>query len=345
MTSIYYLIPNLYRSPTFTLSRLAKHIIKRDAIHYIQRCMFQSQKPTGGVKVIYQHCMLLRELGIDAKPVLMGKYHGNLFHFDIPTVKYDEVIDIINADDIVVATEFKPYEGLLFKDATKILFLQNWIGLTKWLSPEDKHKSYFDLGYNKVITCSQFCSEYVQEHMNIPATTITNGIDLSLFQPDGTKRIPMRVLAMSRKNPKDLETIKTLLKNSDYDIRVVDGLTQSELIKEYQSADIFVATGYPEGFSLPPLEAMACGCVVIGFTGGAGREFMRHNETALVAEDADCQAVADMLLSLQDNPEKKEKIRLKGVAKANEYGLENTKKELKSFYSELFNYSKNSKAK
>lgn len=345
MTSIYYLIPNLYRSPTFTLSRLAKHIIKRDAIHYIQRCLFQSQKPTGGIKVIYQHCMLLRELGIDAKPVLMGSYHGNLFHFDIPTVKYDEVVNTIKPEDIVVATEFKPYEGLLFKDATKILFLQNWIGLTQWLAPKDKERSYIELGYNKVITCSQFCSEYVQEHMNIPAVTITNGIDLSVFQPEKTKRISNRVLAMSRKNPTDLETIKKLLKNSDYDIRVVDGLTQNQLIEEYQSADIFVATGYPEGFSLPPLEAMACGCVVVGFTGGAGAEFMLHNETALVAKDGDCLDVANMLLSLQKDSTKKEKIRNQGLAKASEYGLENTKQKLESFYSKLINSSQNSKAK
>lgn len=343
MTKIYYLIPDLYKKEPFTLKRLFKNIIKKNTINYFFSCFIQSQKPAGGIKVIYQHCMLLQELGIPAKPVLMGKYHGNLFHFDIPTVEYDEVINTVNSEDIIVATEFKPYDGLLFKDATKILFLQNWIGLTKWLSPEDREKSYLDIGYHKVITCSQFCSKYVEEHMNIPAITITNGIDLSLFQPDKTKRIPKRVLAMSRKNPIDLETIKQQLKNSDYDIRVVDGLTQNELIEEYQSADIFIATGYPEGFSLPPLEAMACGCVVVGFTGGAGSEFMIHNETALVAEDGDCQAVIDILLTLSAEPEKKETIRLQGLAKANEYSLENTKIALNSFYQKLIISSKNIK--
>jgi glycosyltransferase involved in cell wall biosynthesis len=341
---IFYVVPDLRRKLPFSFRSFIKHTINGGVIKYLKSCLFREKKPIGGVKVIYQHCMLLRDLGFDAKVVLMGNYHGNYFDFETPTVKYEEVINTITTKDIVVATEFKPYQGLLFKETTKILFLQNWMGLTMWLMPDDRKRSYIELGYHKVITCSKFCSEYVQEHMNIPAYTITNGIDLGLFQPDEKKRIPMRVLAMSRKNPKDLETIRSLLKYSDYDIRVVDGLKQNELIEEYQSSDVFIATGYPEGFSLPPLEAMACGCVVVGFTGGAGREFMLHNETALVAEDGDCKTVVEMLLGLLDNPQQKEKIRIQGLAKAKEYGLENTKLELQSFYNELFNSSKISKA-
>lgn len=332
MKKVYYLVPDLYRKLPFSLKALCRHLMKGSATEYLKRCLFQVQKPAGGIKVIYQHCMLLRQLGIDAKPLLMGNYNGNFFHFEIPTVKYEEVVDSIGSSDIVVATEFKPYEGLLFKEATKVLFLQNWIGLIKWLEPKDREFNYLDLGYSTVITCSRFCTEYVKEHMNIPVTTITNGIDLNLFTPADEKRIPNRILAMSRKNPEDLKSIIKLLKTVSYDIKIVDGLTQEQLIDEYQSADIFLATGYPEGFSLPPLEAMACGCVVVGFSGGAGSEFMLHNETALVAEDGDCQSVVGMLTALCDNPDEKEKIRKLGIAKSLEYSLENTKKDLENFY-------------
>lgn len=335
MTNIYYLIPDLGRRLPFSFKTFLKNIFKGGLVNYLKSCIFKVDKPIGGVKVIYQHCMLLRELGFDAKPLLMGKYHGNFFHFDVPTVSFNDVQSQIKDTDIVIATEFKPYEGLLFQEPIKILFLQNWMGLTKWLEQEDKEKTYLELGYNKVMTCSQFCSTYVEQHMNIPVDTITNGIDLNLFQPSEDKRILNRILVMSRKKPTDLATILNLLKDSIYDIRIVDGLTQNQLINEYQSADIFVATGYPEGFSLPPLEAMACGCVVVGFTGGGGGEFMLHNQTALVANDGDCQSVADMLLALSNDPVKKEKIRLQGIAKAREYSLENTKFELESYYNKL----------
>ncbi|WP_417550274.1 glycosyltransferase family 4 protein [Methylophaga sp.] len=340
---IFYIIPDLHQRTPFSLKALLKNIFRLKTINYLQKCFIRKHKPAGGIKVIYQHCLLLRELGYSVHPVLMGEYHGNFFHYDIATVKFKEIINTITENDVVIATEFAPYQGLLFKKATKILFLQNWVGLIKWLKPEDKEKNYFQLGYDSVITCSQYCSEYVEQHMKISATTITNGIDLFSFKPEPQKRIPNRILAMSRKNLADLKIIKHFLNNSDYEIRIVDGLTQKQLIDEYQSADIFLATGYPEGFSLPPLEAMACGCMVVGFTGGAGREFMLHNETALVAEDGDCQAVVEMLLALQAEPEKKETIRLQGLAKANDYGLKNTKLELDSFYQQLINSSKNIK--
>lgn len=43
-----------------------------------------------------------------------------------------------------------------------------------------------------------------------------------------------------------------------------------------RSSHIFLATGFPEGFSLPPLEAMASGCIVVGFAGLGGWDYMRQ---------------------------------------------------------------------
>jgi glycosyltransferase involved in cell wall biosynthesis len=38
---------------------------------------------------------------------------------------------------------------------------------------------------------------------------------------------------------------------------------------------MFLALGYPEGLSLPPLEAMKSGCIVLGYSGYGGLEYMR----------------------------------------------------------------------
>jgi len=37
---------------------------------------------------------------------------------------------------------------------------------------------------------------------------------------------------------------------------------------------VFLSSSHPEGFGLPPCEALACGCVVIGYHGGGGKEFL-----------------------------------------------------------------------
>ena len=40
-------------------------------------------------------------------------------------------------------------------------------------------------------------------------------------------------------------------------------------------ATIFLTFSNQEGFGLPPVEAMACGCLVVGYHGHGGKEFLK----------------------------------------------------------------------
>jgi glycosyltransferase involved in cell wall biosynthesis len=53
-------------------------------------------------------------------------------------------------------------------------------------------------------------------------------------------------------------------------------LGREEVAEVLSSCHIFLSTGFPEGFALPPAEAMACGCVPVGFSGLGGFEYMRN---------------------------------------------------------------------
>ena len=59
-----------------------------------------------------------------------------------------------------------------------------------------------------------------------------------------------------------------------WEIVPVGGLHQDELAEVFGTAQIFISLSHREGLGLPPAEAMASGCYVIGFTGDGGREFM-----------------------------------------------------------------------
>lgn len=336
MNKIYYLIPDIKVRRKWSFIIAFKSIFKGQFFQYLGSCFIKKEKPVGGIKVIYQHCQMLNELGYDAFPLMMGDYSGNFFGYNNEIKKFANEKENIKEGDVVVATEFEPYEGLVFRNSLKVIFVQNWWGVLKRLKPEDRHLDYIKLGYDHVFTCSQYCSEYVSENMNIQASTITNGIDLDVFCESNIQRKSNRVLAMSRKNPADLEKLKKLLSKTDIELHVVDGLSQSELILEYQSAEIFITLGYPEGFSLPPLEAMACGCIVIGFTGGGANEFMINEHTALVSNDGDCEGVYKNIIRIQQDYGFKERLRRNGLKMASNYDLKNTKKQISDYYETIF---------
>lgn len=332
MSKIYYIIPDLHRRE-FNIRSFVKSIWHGKVGEYIRDNVFRKHKAVGGIKVIYQHCMMLKKLGYEAYPLIMGSYVGNFFGYDLELKYIKDVGFQLDEDDIVISTEFLPYQGLMFNGGVKVLFMQNWINIDRMLKKEDIGKNYFDLGYDHVITCGAYCSQMVSEKMEIKSTAITNGIDQEKFYNKPEVRIPGRVLALSRKNIDDLREIIKLVENSGtkVDLVVADGLTQAELIEEYQKADIFLATGYPEGLPLPPLEAMNCGCATVGFTGGGAREYMIDNVTAMVSDDGDCIGAAKNLTALLNDPSLKERIRKHGSKKANRYTLENTKTQLGNF--------------
>ena len=52
---------------------------------------------------------------------------------------------------------------------------------------------------------------------------------------------------------------------ADFEIVPFINISQNEVIRILKDSLIFLSFGYPEGFGLPAAEAMACGCVTIGF--------------------------------------------------------------------------------
>lgn len=337
---VFYLIPN-YSSyeAEFSFKRVIKSIITSN-FKYIGSVFRNTVPPIGGIKIQLQHCELLNCLGFDARPALLGNGKIMWYEYKVKALSINDVGYELSAHDIIVCPETMLYEGLKFKNAKKIVFVQNWYFASLYspfIHPEDLNKSYYELGYDKIITCSQFVTDYLREHGRGEAATITNGIDHSKFVYDPKFKEKNRILFMPRKNDKDAKKIIAIVKRVAPYAKFVkaDELSESEIIIEYQKSDIFLATGYPEGFALPPLEAMACGCAVAGFTGGGGREYMVDSETAMIADDGDVEVAAKKLIELLCNEKQKEMIRLRGYEKAKEFSLESMKKDLKNFYENI----------
>jgi len=69
----------------------------------------------------------------------------------------------------------------------------------------------------------------------------------------------------------------------------------------HAACDIFLCPSWDEGFGLPSLEAMACGCVLVTYDNGGSRDYAFDNFTALVAKRRDVQDLKNKLeLAIKD---------------------------------------------
>ncbi|HEV8377690.1 MAG TPA: glycosyltransferase, partial [Tepidisphaeraceae bacterium] len=62
-------------------------------------------------------------------------------------------------------------------------------------------------------------------------------------------------------------------KLTGWTIREINNLPEAQAAQILRESAIFMSFGHPEGFGLPPAEAMACATIVIGYDGRGGAEY------------------------------------------------------------------------
>jgi glycosyltransferase involved in cell wall biosynthesis len=141
-----------------------------------------------------------------------------------------------------------------------------------------------------------------------PVRRLHLGIDPALYYPSqGSKR--RRIAYMPRKRPGDAANVLALLRLrgalDGWNVVAIDGRSEVETAELLRSAELFLSFSSHEGFGLPPLEALACGCLVVGYHGFGGREFF-HPPFATAVEDGDiagfARSVEATLYQLDNDP-------------------------------------------
>jgi glycosyltransferase involved in cell wall biosynthesis len=93
---------------------------------------------------------------------------------------------------------------------------------------------------------------------------------------------------------------------------VIDQLSDETAHQLIRDSLIFLSLSQWEGFGLPPAEAMATGCLVIGYTGVGGEEFFTE-ETGFPISDGDIVAfvekIAEVVSAWRQAPEELERKR------------------------------------
>jgi glycosyltransferase involved in cell wall biosynthesis len=92
-------------------------------------------------------------------------------------------------------------------------------------------------------------------------------------------------------------------------VRCVTGISDDELARNYAQAEVAVVPSLYEGFSLPAIEAMACGVALVATTGGALPEVVgTDGETGLLVPPDDPGALAAAIGRLLDDDELRSRL-------------------------------------
>ncbi|MGH0508186.1 glycosyltransferase family 4 protein [Bacillus paranthracis] len=97
-------------------------------------------------------------------------------------------------------------------------------------------------------------------------------------------------------------------------------LEDNELREVVASADFLVYPSLYEGFGLPPLEAMACGCPVLASKAASIPEVCK--DYVEYVDPYDINDIANGILNLANNDEKKREMSSRGIAYAKSYTWE-----------------------
>lgn len=103
-------------------------------------------------------------------------------------------------------------------------------------------------------------------------------IDSGLYHSPQTSK-QRRLVYMPRNRREDAAALLAQLKLrgvlNGWDIVAIDGRSEAETAELLRTARLFLRFSFREGFGLPPLEALASGCMVVGNHGFGGREYFQ----------------------------------------------------------------------
>ena len=205
----------------------------------------------------------------------------------------------------------------------------------------------------RVIAISEFVRDRAVSKLGLTADrvrVVPLGLDHDTLRPGTTDREPFLLYPARpwrHKNHARLYEAFELLRRARPELRLVltgggdfgavpDGVevrghvVQDELVSLMQRASALVFPSLYEGFGLPPLEAMACGCPVACSNAGALPETV--DGAARLFDPHDVRALADAVLEVLSEPAPWAE---RGLARAEQFSWDETARLTDAVYAEL----------
>lgn len=208
--------------------------------------------------------------------------------------------------DITIATAWQTaydVKNLPDRCGKKVYFIQ---GYEIFGGSKEQVDGSYRLGLCSV-TITQSLAVFLKDMMNVDSTVIYNGLDPTEFYSERKEvHMPPTIMMMyhesEHKGTRQGMAIIDHLKSKYPDIQVnmfgsrkgkdvrsyvnfLENPPRDQLMKMYQSSDIYLFTSKIEAWGLPVMEAMANKCAVVGFNVGAMAEVSTPKNSVKIVEN------------------------------------------------------------
>lgn len=227
--------------------------------------------------------------------------------------------------------------GLSPSKGGKFYFIQDY---EAWTPPTDEVDRTYRLPLRQ-ITIAPWLSRLMENRFGMQVCAeIHNGIDLSVYSPPASRawahpRILMMFHILSNKGSEDGLAALERLHRERPDVPICAfGLFDlpgrwsfveyhknpplSGILELYRSSTIFLSPSRQEGWGLPVMEAMACGCAVVATETGCV-PILKDGVNMLTAAPGDVESIYERVRALVDSQELSRRTAEAGLATISRY--------------------------
>jgi glycosyltransferase involved in cell wall biosynthesis len=260
----------------------------------------------GGELVNFQHVASLRKQGWRAFALLDGGARVELPSrpFSVPLVHWGEHVVFSQEDWLVVPEVTSPQAlaRLASLPCRVVVHNQNPFYTFRGFSDIAQMNAY---GLAGGLCCSHFTRQTLQRWGSSTDWQAVRPAVLPHFA-NAAKGVSKRrqIAFMPRKRPQEAAFLRQLFcglfpQHAAVPWREISNMSRPQVAQTLAESLVFVSLSKDEGLGLPPLEAMAAGCLVCGFTGGGGAEYATAYNGLWVPEgdlEACARAIAACLI-------------------------------------------------
>jgi hypothetical protein len=304
-----------------------------------------SDVPSWGTGMIYEHVRLLRGLGREACVLHhQPPFRPRWYDLEAPVAYLEQPGFAAAASDVVVVPEVLAASAAVGRQAwRRVVFVQGSFLILKGLGGAPDYPA---LGYGRAMAVLPHVARVVERHFGLPAAVVPPFVASGFFEPSPLPRQRRILLAVKpgyrEAGIADEEIARRLLERElgrrpGWSLAPLTGLTHREVAELMKTSLFLINVASHEAFNSTVPEAMAAGCVPVCYEAVGGRDFLRNGENAIVFANHEVYAMVERVCQLVDRLEESQpllsRLRAGGRSTAEAFSPEKTTRALERFFS------------